>query len=70
MNVSCYLLGTSPSKNPMVLDVTGDDDVVDITSRNSSVDIMGNGAADVIDLNSICQAGMPMYVVCTQLSVA
>ncbi|KAL0043350.1 hypothetical protein WJX79_002441 [Trebouxia sp. C0005] len=51
--------GTSPSKNPMVLDVTGDDDVVDITSRNSSVDIMGNGAADVIDLNSICQAGLP-----------
>ncbi len=50
--------------------MTGDDDVVDITSRNSSVDIMGNDAADVIDLNSICQAGNPLYVVCTKPSVA
>ncbi|KAL0040998.1 hypothetical protein WJX77_001679 [Trebouxia sp. C0004] len=49
--------GTSPSKSPMVLDMTGDDDVVDVTSRNSSVDIMGNDAADVIDLDNICQAG-------------
>ncbi|DBB18625.1 TPA: Baculoviral IAP repeat-containing protein 6 [Trebouxia sp. C0006] len=49
--------GTSPSTSPMVLDMTGDDDVVDITSRNSSVDIMGNDSADVIDLDKICQAG-------------
>lgn len=54
----------------MVLDMTGEDDVVDITSHNSSVDIMGNGAADVIDLNSVCQAGIPLYVVCRKLSVA
>ena len=68
--MSCFLLGTSPSTSPMVLDMTGEDDVVDITSRNSSVDIMGNGAADVIDLNSVCQAGIPLYVVCRKLSVA
>ncbi len=54
----------------MVLDMTGDDDVVDITSRSSSVDIMGDDGADVIDLNSICQAGNPMYVVCIKPSIA
>jgi cyanophycinase-like exopeptidase len=70
MIVCCFLLGTSPSKSPMVLDMTGDDDVVDVTSRNSSVDIMGNDATDVIDLDNICQAGNAPYVVCTKPSIS
>ncbi len=54
----------------MVLDMTGDDDVVDITSRNSSVDIMGNDSADVIDLDKICQAGQTQYQMRTKPSIA
>lgn len=54
----------------MVLDMTGDDDVVDITSRNSSVDILGNDAADVSDLDKICQAGQTQLKMPKKPSIA
>ena len=50
--------GVSPCKSPEVVDMTGDDGVVNIPSSDSDVDIMGHDSnADVIDLDQISSAG-------------
>ncbi len=53
----CIMLGTSPSKSPDVVDMTGDESVVKLSSNDSDVDIMGRDSDDdVIDLDKICHA--------------